>query len=108
MPSQCSLSSISTDAVHLKSFVKRNMVEGALLAAGAVILVVQFAVAKHYLSERGEDHTQSIGAPLDDTYIHCRFAENLLDGKGYLFNPGQVVSADTSPLWVLMIAAGGL
>ncbi|MDP4221456.1 MAG: hypothetical protein Q8916_02285 [Bacteroidota bacterium] len=93
--------------MHLKSFVKRNLVEGTLVFAGVIILVVQFAVAKHLLSEGGVDHTTVIGAPLDDTYIHCRFAENLFAGHGYSFNPGQVLSADTSPLWVAMIALGG-
>ena len=62
--------------MHLKSFVKRNLVEGALVFSGILILVVQFAVTKYYLSDGGVDHTQIIGAPLDDTYIHCRFAEN--------------------------------
>jgi hypothetical protein len=94
--------------VHLKSFVKRNAVEGSLVFAGVVILVIQFAVAKYYLSHSGIDHTNIIGAPLDDVYIHCRYAENLLAGKGYSFNPGHIVSADTSPLWVVLIAFGGL
>jgi hypothetical protein len=94
--------------VHLKSFVKRNLAEGILVSAGIVILVVQFAVQKHFLSDGGVDRTTIVGAPLDDVYIHCRYAENLLAGHGYSFNPGHTVSADTSPLWVALIAIGGL
>jgi hypothetical protein len=84
------------------------MAEGILVFAGVIILVIQFAAQKHFLSEGGTDHTNIVGAPLDDVYIHCRYAENLLAGHGYSFNPGQVVSADTSPLWVGLIAIGGL
>lgn len=50
----------------------------------------------------------TLAVPLDDVYIHCRYAYNLLEGNGYCFNPGPTVTADTSPLWVLLIAAGGL
>ncbi|HYE72213.1 MAG TPA: hypothetical protein VEF04_02740, partial [Blastocatellia bacterium] len=45
---------------------------------------------------------------LDDVYIHCRYAQNLLAGNGFSFNPSEAVSADTSPLWVLLIALAGL
>ena len=94
--------------MHLKSLVKRNLAEGILVFAGVLVLVLQFATQKHALSEGGTDHTTIIGVPLDDVYIHCRYAENLLAGNGYSFNPGQMLSADTSPLWVLLIALGGL
>jgi hypothetical protein len=93
--------------VHIGKAIKRNFVEGALVLAGIVILLVQFAIAKYELSDGGTDHTTTIGAPLDDTYIHTRFAENLFHGNGYSFNPGHIVSADTSPLWVVLIGVGG-
>ena len=107
--------------MHLKSFAKRNLAEGSLVFAGIIILVVQFAVTKYFLVDNGVDHTDIIGAPLDDVYIHCRYAENVLAGKGYTFNPivrlddpmylgphSRTVSANTSPLWVAMIALGGI
>ncbi|MFI5262901.1 MAG: hypothetical protein ACHQM6_00140 [Candidatus Kapaibacterium sp.] len=84
------------------------MAEGIIVFAGVIVLVVQFAVQKYFLSDQGIDHTQVVGAPLDDVYIHCRYAENVLTGHGYSFNPGHTVSADTSPLWVMLIAIGGL
>lgn len=49
-----------------------------------------------------------LGVPLDDVFIHCRYAQNLLAGNGYCFNPGEQVSADTSPLWVFLVAIGGI
>ena len=42
----------------------------------------------------------------DDSYIHLVFARNLSRGLGYCFNPGEPVYGFTSPLWVLLLAAG--
>lgn len=44
----------------------------------------------------------------DDTYIHLQFARNLLRGDGFSFNRGEPTYGSTSPLWVFMIAAGGV
>ncbi|MGB0124020.1 MAG: hypothetical protein WBP63_11350, partial [Silvibacterium sp.] len=40
----------------------------------------------------------------DDAYIHLEFARNIVEGHGYSFN-GLLVNGDTSPLWVLLLAA---
>ena len=40
----------------------------------------------------------------DDAFIHLRVVEQLLDGHGPVFNPGERVEASTSPLWVLLLA----
>lgn len=87
--------------------------EKRFLIAAPVILAILFSVAQLYLhaelNEKGHgDALATIGVPLDDVYIHCRYAENLLAGNGYCFNPGQMVTADTSPLWVVLLAIGGL
>jgi len=40
----------------------------------------------------------------DDAYMFVRYARNLLDGKGYVWNPGGPrVDGLTSPLWMLSI-----
>lgn len=46
------------------------------------------------------------GFPLDDSWIHIRFAQNLARGYGFSFNPGQLTSTTTGPLWTLLLAAG--
>ena len=46
-----------------------------------------------------------IGFPLDDSWIHVRFAQNLAAGKGFSFNPGVATSTTTSVLWTLLLAA---
>jgi len=48
------------------------------------------------------------GVPLDDAYIHFRFAQNLASGHGFAFNPGGAVPASTSPLWVIALTLPAL
>jgi hypothetical protein len=40
---------------------------------------------------------------VDDTYIFLRYAENLANGNGLVFNLGERVEGYTSPLWVLLL-----
>jgi len=40
----------------------------------------------------------------DDTFIHLRFAQNLLERGEFAFNPGEQTYGATSPLWVLGLA----
>ena len=47
------------------------------------------------------------GVPLDDSWIHYRFAENLRSGMGFAFNPGVPTPGSTSPLWVGLLAMVG-
>jgi len=46
------------------------------------------------------------GLPLDDGWIHARFAQHLARGEGFSFNPGEATSTTTSPLWTLLLALG--
>lgn len=41
----------------------------------------------------------------DDAYISFRYARNLLDGHGLVFNPGEAVEGYTNFLWTLLCAA---
>jgi len=43
----------------------------------------------------------------DDAYIALRYAGNLLDGQGLVWNPGERVEGYTSLLWVIACAALG-
>jgi len=43
---------------------------------------------------------------IDDAYISFRYARNLLDGHGLVFNPGDPVEGYSNLLWVLLSAAG--
>ncbi|MEZ5987635.1 MAG: hypothetical protein R3F30_00615 [Planctomycetota bacterium] len=43
---------------------------------------------------------------LDDAMIVLRYARNLVEGHGWVFNPGEVVQASTSPGNTLLLAGG--
>ncbi len=42
---------------------------------------------------------------IDDAYITFRYAQNLLDGYGLVYNPGEPVLGTTAPLYALGLAA---
>lgn len=48
------------------------------------------------------------GYPLDDSYIHLQFARELAAGHGLSYNPGQLSTGSSSPLWTALLALGFL
>jgi hypothetical protein len=71
--------------------------DGAIVAGGLAVLL-GFAIAEYRIAG-------AIGLPLDDAWIHLRFATNLASGGGFALNPGEPVAASTAPLWTLSLAA---
>jgi len=45
-----------------------------------------------------------LGFPLDDSWIHLQFARNLAAGAGLSYNPGELVTGSTSPLWTALLS----
>ena len=43
--------------------------------------------------------------PVDDAYITFRYARNLADGLGLVYNPGESVLGTTTPLWAILLGA---
>lgn len=73
---------------------------GARLRAVALVLLPAAAVCHGLLYW---------GVTLDDTYITLRYARNLVEGAGLVYNPGEPpVEGFTSPLNVLLAAAAFL
>lgn len=70
-----------------------------LLVIGTAVLASSFFLWQEWSLEKGE-----WGFPLDDAWIHCRFAQNLAAGQGFSFNPGEPTPGSTSPLWVILLA----
>ena len=66
-----------------------------LLAAGLLVCLGYLAA---------EVHTRGLGFPLDDSFIHLQFARNLAAGRGLSYNPGQIVTGSTAPLWTALLA----
>jgi len=46
------------------------------------------------------------GQTADDFFITYRYAQNLLAGNGFVFNPGERVFGTTAPGWGLLLALG--
>lgn len=69
---------------------------GVLLLAAAVVLGY-FATEASLLSSR-------LGFPLDDSWIHLQFARNLAQGGGLSYNPGELVTGSTAPLWTALLS----
>jgi hypothetical protein len=42
----------------------------------------------------------------DDAYITYRYARNLAEGRGFVYNPGEPVLGTTTPLYTLVLALG--
>jgi hypothetical protein len=43
---------------------------------------------------------------IDDAYITFRYARNLAEGLGLVYNPGEWVLGTTTPLWAILLGAG--
>ncbi len=72
--------------------------DGIILAAAAGVVLLFIATELQIAGV--------IGFPLDDSWIHLRFAENLAAGRGFAINPGAPVAGSTAPLWTLVLAGG--
>ncbi len=71
--------------------------------AGWLGLTLLLAALLAYYLARSRDLAGEFGLPLDDGWIHARFAQNLARGYGFSFNPGEPTSTTTGPLWTLLL-----
>ena len=70
-----------------------------LYIIGACVFTYAFYLVSEYFYTGGK-----MGVPLDDSWIHFRYAENFAKGYLFQFNIGQPVAGSTSPLWVVILA----
>jgi hypothetical protein len=75
------------DAVVIADVQRRSWLP---LVAGAVAVVARVVTGPH---------------PIDDAFITFRYARNLAEGLGLVYNPGEWVLGTTAPLWALVLAA---
>ncbi len=79
--------------------------------AALPLFILTFAtvwVAAFFIYTQLEITGGTLGAPLDDAWIHFQFARNLAQGNGFSFNPGEPTPGSTAPLWTVMLAGIGL
>lgn len=69
-----------------------------LLLAAGLVACLRYLFAEVGLLRGG------LGLPLDDGWIHLQFARNLAHGFGLSFNPGELVTGSTAPLWTALLA----
>ena len=69
-----------------------------------IIPLTGFILAAIFLYSELYRNNGRIGFPLDDTWIHSRFAHNLARNFEFSFNPGEQTPGDSSPLWVVLLA----
>lgn len=77
---------------------------GAWAAAG-VFLVAQILFICHGVWS-GDAAWALKQLPLDDAWIHLAYARNLLHYGYFTYNPGEIETGATSPLWVVTLALG--
>jgi hypothetical protein len=70
-----------------------NRILAALIIASAGARVIMFLVTGYFL---------------DDPFITYRYAENIVRGIGFVYNPGEHVLGTTTPLYALLLASLGL
>jgi hypothetical protein len=69
----------------------------------ALLLLAMLPIAGYFFAE-AESTGFAIGFPLDDSWIHLQFARNLIAGSGLSFNPGELVTGSTAPLWTALLS----
>jgi hypothetical protein len=68
------------------------------------ILILYAVLTISYLISEFVITGHQFGAPLDDTWIHFRFAENFAKGHFFEFNIGTPTPGTTSPFWVIILS----
>jgi hypothetical protein len=68
-----------------------------LYAAGLLVCLGYLTAEAWFLSG-------DLGFPLDDSWIHLQFARNLAQGHGLSYNPGELVTGSTAPLWTALLS----
>ena len=87
--------------------IRNYRIEIGLTLAGMLVLIGFSIVQRLMLGGNESPELRFLGVPLDDVYIHAQFAKSLSHGFGYSFQSGLPLTADTSPLWVVLLAIGG-
>ena len=63
-----------------------------------VLLQIFYLIAEYQITGH------QFGVPLDDTWIHFRFAENFAAGHFFEYNIGEPTPGTTSPLWIIILS----
>lgn len=79
-----------------QGFIQDKKIEKSSLLLGGLGIILIILLL--HISYFNFDHT------IDDAYISFRYAKNLIQGYGLVYNPGEQVEGYTNLLWVLLVA----
>ncbi|MFX1369938.1 MAG: hypothetical protein ACFFAY_15190, partial [Promethearchaeota archaeon] len=82
---------------HLRQLLAHDLVKVLLFA---VILVLLSSI--HYLSNMALE--TDVGLVFDDSFIHIQFARTIYEGIAWQYNPGEISTGSTSPLWSITLS----
>jgi len=77
----------------------------SLVKLALIFLAAHVATAIYFLFDRAPGTAAALyGLPLDDAWIHMVYARSLAALQGFAYNPGQLETGSTSPLWAILLA----
>jgi len=75
-----------------------------LVRLSLVFFAAHLATALYFLFDRAPGTAAAwAGFPLDDAWIHMVYARSLAALHGFAYNPGQLETGSTSPLWAIFL-----
>jgi len=76
----------------------------SLVKLALIFLVAHVATAIYFVFDRAPGTAAALyGLPLDDAWIHLVYARSLAALHGFAYNPGQLETGSTSPLWAILL-----
>jgi hypothetical protein len=72
--------------------------------SSTIIILLYVLVTAGYLLTEYVVTGHKMGVPLDDTWIHFRYAENLANGHFIEYNINEPTPGTTSPLWIVILS----
>jgi hypothetical protein len=76
----------------------------SLVRLSLIFLAAHLASALYFLLDRAPGTSAALsGFPLDDAWIHMVYARSLAAFHGFAYNPSQLETGSSSPLWTLLL-----
>jgi hypothetical protein len=76
----------------------------SLAKMALIFLAAHVAAALFFLFDRAPGTAAAlVGLPLDDAWIHLVYARSLATLQGFAYNPGQLETGSSSPLWAVLL-----
>jgi len=69
-----------------------------------IIIILYIVIQAAFLITEYNITGGRFGVPLDDVWIHFRYAENFALGSFFQYNPGEPTPGTTSPLWIIILS----